>query len=183
MSDHWAENWCPKGCANGTQASHGFYEAVEPANTVLLIETGYKNEDKPYDPAPGADPAGLPGYSLAYSPLEGNTTSTSKGHPMQSCSASDNLNLTDPSQWSIARMFADISWRHSEPKRTWCLKPSSPAVTATVAYSDGHVKIEKLGTLADFRKWSIKQGKGDTGYIINKNAFGTGDGVTAYWYP
>lgn len=167
LSDNWAENWCPSGCANGTEASHSFAEAVSPSSTVLLAETMFISPVAGFNGAEADN--GQPGYSLAYSPIDGSTS----GSPYAKCTGANT------GSWSLARMFNNISWRHSEPKNFACVVPSSAADIVNVAYSDGHVKGETLGTLSDFRRWSIKQGAGDVGCVNNMY----GDKTMGCWYP
>ena len=166
LSDNWAESFCPAGCPNGTAAGHNFTEVVSPSSNVLLAETVYGPRTE--------NDAEFPGYSLAYPPINGGSTSTNVNNPIGACVALGNSAAYNP-----AKMFSTLSWRHSGKKNKWCETPPSLAMRVNVAYADGHVKSESLGTLADFRRWAIKDGKGDYGCVTNTN----GDNSTGCWYP
>jgi prepilin-type N-terminal cleavage/methylation domain-containing protein/prepilin-type processing-associated H-X9-DG protein len=150
MSDNWAEWDCPGDCNDGTGASHSFVEVVTPSTNVLFSETMYPNEQT----------TGLPGFSLAYPPIDGTN-----GH----CGSGN--------QWDLGQNFEDNSWRHSEHKQTWCSEPTNAADQLTVAYADGHVKSQTLGALNNYALWAIKAGGGDVGCYKNI------DGTNGCWYP
>lgn len=166
LSDNWAESFCPAGCANGTAMSHTFAECVSPSSNVLIAETIYGPKSE--------DVAEFPGYSLAYPPINGGSTSTNVNNPIGACVA-----LGNSASYGYAKMFSTLSWRHSGKKNKWCETPANLALRVNIGYADGHVKSETLGNLADFRRWAIKDGKGDVGCVANTY----GDGTTGCWYP
>jgi len=147
MSDNWAEWYCPGDCNDGTGAGHSFVECVAPANTVFYEETW--------------DGESLPGFSLAYSPIDGTN------------------GFCGRSQWDLAQNFFDASWRHSEANKTnsGCIEPTQAGDMCTVAYADGHVKAQTLGALNNYALWAIKAGAGDVGCYKNV------DGTKGCWYP
>jgi prepilin-type N-terminal cleavage/methylation domain-containing protein/prepilin-type processing-associated H-X9-DG protein len=155
MSDDWAEWWCPGDCNSGTGIAHAFVECVNPASNVLFSETLYS-----------PDNVGLPGYALAYTPVDGSNSYTECTKP-------------NTGAFTLAALFDNISWRHSETKTNWCDPPSNTSDLINVAFADGHAKAMSLGTLADLRYWSLKQGYGDVGCETNVY----GDKTTACWYP
>jgi len=158
MSDNWAEWYCPAGCSNGTGVSHSFTECINPATNVVYEETLNNPEG-----------SGYPGFDLAMSPIDGgNSGATYYG----------NCTGANQGTYSLARMFTNASWRHSDSKSKWCDVPTTNA-RVSVAFADGHVKSMPVATLADYHYWAIKDGGGDVGCVANT----FGDGTTKCWYP
>jgi prepilin-type N-terminal cleavage/methylation domain-containing protein len=153
MTDNWAEWYCPDDCNNGTGQSHSFAEAVAPAGTILLAATLVSGD-------------AFPGMSLALTPIDGGDV----GYLFAPCDSGRKQDF------SGARMFNDLSWRHSAQKSDWCTDPPSSA-RVSVCYADGHAASRNIAQLSDFRQWAVRQGNGDVGCRTNM------DGVYGCWYP
>jgi prepilin-type N-terminal cleavage/methylation domain-containing protein/prepilin-type processing-associated H-X9-DG protein len=157
LTDDWVGQVCPDDCNDPPRTtSLAFSQAVAPADTVLLAETMYRADTQ------------LPGYALALPPIDGGNT----GFVYANCDAAGSP------PFSPARMLADLSWRHTDPKAAWCAAPPSTA-RISVAYADGHVRSATAAQLMDFRQWSILQGAGTSGCRPNTS----GDGSAGCWYP
>jgi prepilin-type N-terminal cleavage/methylation domain-containing protein/prepilin-type processing-associated H-X9-DG protein len=153
LSDDWVDFVCPDDCQQATEVPHAFGDAVAPAQTVLLAETMYHSN------------ASLPGYALATPPIDGGNS-----HFIY-----DQCDSAGAPAFSHARMLADLSWRHTEPK-TGCAAPPTDAFV-NVAYADGHVKSVTTAQLLHFSQWSLRQGAGDSGCRPDT------DGQIGCWYP
>lgn len=154
LSDNWLDVVCPDDCPDSTGVPHALREAVAPAETVLVAETVFRTD------------SGLPGYPLALPPIDGGN----RGFLYAACDAAG----LPP--FSPARRLADVSWRHTAPKAGWCAEPPAGARVAVV-YADGHVGSPTGMALSEFRRWSLRQGEGDSGCRPDA------DGQRGCWYP